>query len=54
MITTEQRRALGAMAYRPLVIAHPFGTLSTEEVSQLANRIAKDIRSRLVQGEGDV
>jgi hypothetical protein len=44
-----QARALGAVAYRTVVVAHPIQPLTREEVRALADKAFDEILARLTQ-----
>ena len=46
---TAQAQALGATAYKTVVVAHPFQPLTREEVRALADKAFDEILARLTQ-----
>ena len=46
---TAQAQALGAMAYKTVVVAHPIQPLTREEVRALADKAFDEILARLTQ-----
>lgn len=49
-ITRSQLEALGWPHFRPVVIPHPFGTLSREAVRPLAERIGPEVATWFREG----
>jgi len=45
-----QAQALGAEAYRTVVVAHPIQPLTRDEVRALAEKVYDEIVARLTQG----